>query len=211
MKLLANRVANALSFAHLVPVRKGESASVTAAAAAAADDDKDDDKDDKASARAKADDDSGDDDQARADDPSAGDDDEEDKDKKGKRAKAADDEPKKKDDDSGEDDDEEMRGKSAIARARLREQARCAEIMGCRAAGRNVVLAAQLALTTRLTRTEAIAMLETTPSAAPVGQGREARNPKLGSSGGDVTQHSAAAISASWERAFEKAGASRRK
>ncbi|NVI06356.1 phage tail protein [Paraburkholderia sp. JPY454] len=43
-----------------------------------------------------------------------------------------------------------MRGKSAVARARRREQARCAAIMGSKHAARNVELAANLAFKTRM-------------------------------------------------------------
>jgi hypothetical protein len=214
MNLSTRIAASALSFAHLASVGRGKQAKA---------DDKDKDyrdKDDDKEARAKADDENDDDDsKAKADEPGADDDDdEEDKKqkspdgKKSKRAKAEEDDDddggKKKDDD--EDDSEEMHGKSAAARARLREQARCAAIMGCRAAGRNVVLAAQLALTTRMTREEAIGVLETTPAATVPGQGREARNPRLGG-GGEHAQDSKTALAASWDRAFEKVGAVRRK
>ncbi|TCK36718.1 hypothetical protein B0G84_5731 [Paraburkholderia sp. BL8N3] len=204
MKLLSNRLAGALSFAHLAGVKN-------ATAAAAAEDppkdpaDKEDDDEHADAAASKAEDEQDrDDGGAKADDPNAGDDEDEDKDKaEGKRAKAA--------DDDDDDDDEEMRGKSAVARARLREQARCAAIMSSRAAGRNVVLAAQLALGTRMTRKEAIAVLENTPAAAsPNHERRAERNPKLGS-GGHLAADSKAAIAASWDRAMERVGAVRRK
>lgn len=67
------------------------------------------------------------------------------------------------DDDSdpdAEDDDDEMRGSSQAARARRREQARCAAIFASKGAARNPVLAANLAFKTRMTRAEAIATLE---------------------------------------------------
>lgn len=229
MNLTTRLAASAISFAHLGSVR-GKSAR-------AADDKdkdyKDDDKDDEKDASAKKaddEDDTGDDDaSARADDPSAEDDDDkDDKDEKKGKAKTAsaeddDDKDDKKPEgkkgskasasgpDEDEDDAEELHGKSAVARARLREQARCAAIMGCRAAGRNVPLAAQLALSTRMTRDEAIAVLENTPAAsADTSSSRAARNPRLGS-GGEVAMDSKAALSAGWDRAFEKAGAVRRK
>lgn len=66
------------------------------------------------------------------------------------------------DDDSdpdAEDDDDEMRGSSQAARARRREQARCAAIFASKGAARNPVLAANLAFKTRMTRAEAIATL----------------------------------------------------
>lgn len=73
------------------------------------------------------------------------------------------------DDDSdpdAEDDDDEMRGSSQAARARRREQARCAAIFASKGAARNPVLAANLAFKTRMTRAEAIATLEGTPAPA---------------------------------------------
>lgn len=59
-----------------------------------------------------------------------------------------------------DDPDDEMRGNSAIAKARRRERDRCAAIMGCEAAADDLQLAAHLAFNTRLTRHEAIARLE---------------------------------------------------
>lgn len=225
MNLTTRLAASAISFAHLGSVRGKSARAADDKDKDYKDDDKDDDKD--ASAK-KADDqeDTGDDDaKAKADDPSAEDDDDKDE-KKGKAKTASaeddDDEDDKKPEgkkgkasargpDEDEDDAEELHGKSAVARARLREQARCAAIMGCRAAGRNVPLAAQLALSTRMTRDEAIAVLENTPAAsADASLSRAARNPRLGS-GGDVAVDSKAALSAGWDRAFEKAGAVRRK
>jgi hypothetical protein len=222
MNLLTTRLAaSALSFSHLASLGRGKQAK--------ADDkdkdyrDKDDDK--EASARAEDDDEdkdknnTGDDDsKAKADEPGAEDDDEDNekkepgsKGKKSKRAKAEDDdEDEQASAEKDDDDEDELHGKNAIARARLREQARCAAIMGCRAAGRNVPLAAQLALTTRMTREEAIGVLQSTPAAVPIGSGRELRNPKLGG-GGERAMDSTAQVAASWDRAFQMAGAVRRK
>ncbi|MEX3635963.1 hypothetical protein [Paraburkholderia sp. BR14320] len=201
-----------MSFAHLSSVGRGKQAK--------ADDkdyrDEEEDDDKQASARAEDDENDSGDEDAKAEDPAAEDDDDEDEKKapegkKAKRAKAEDDsgdDDEKKD----EDDSEELHGKSAIACARLREQARCAAIMGCRAAGRNVPLAAQLALTTRMTRQEAIAVLEAAPAAAiDTSAGRAARNPRLGAGGEKSGGDRATAIAASWDRAFEKVGAVRRK
>lgn len=109
----------------------------------------------------------------------------------------------KRAEEDGDDEDEEMRGKSAVARARRREQARCAAIMGHKAAGRNVVLAANLAFNTRMGRKEAIAILQSTPAASAPGQGRQARNPNLGA-GGEMHRNPAAAAEAGWGRAFAK-------
>jgi hypothetical protein len=114
-----------------------------------------------------------------------------------------DDDGKDKAEEDGDDEDEEMRGKSAVAKARRREQARCAAIMGHKAAGRNVVLAANLAFNTRMGRKEAIAVLSSTPAASTPGQGRQARNPNLGA-GGEMHRNPAAADGASWDRAFAK-------
>jgi hypothetical protein len=228
MNLTTRLAASAMSFAHLGSVGRGKSAAADDDKDYKDDDKKDDDKKDakKDASAKKADDqdDTGDDDaSARADDPSAEDDDDKD-DKKGKAKKASAEDDDDKDDKKGkasatahgpgdedEDDAEELHGKSIVASARLREQARCAAIMNCRAAGRNVPLAARLALTTRMTRDEAIGILEDTPAAPePASQSRASRNPRLGS-GGDVAVDSKAALSASWDRAFEKAGAVRRK
>ncbi|BCF96628.1 hypothetical protein PPGU19_011970 [Paraburkholderia sp. PGU19] len=110
----------------------------------------------------------------------------------------------KRAEEDGDDEDEEMRGKSAVARARRREQARCAAIMGHKAAGRNVVLAANLAFNTRMGRKEAIAVLQATPAASTPGQGRQARNPNLGA-GGEMHRNPQREASAGWDRAFSKA------
>ncbi|WP_342616979.1 hypothetical protein [Rhodoferax sp. GW822-FHT02A01] len=61
-----------------------------------------------------------------------------------------------------EDPPEEMRGSSPIAVARRRERARCAAIIGHDAAASNMVLAANLAFKTRMTRAEAMAVLADT-------------------------------------------------
>lgn len=218
MSFLSTRLAaSALSFAHLASVGRGKQAK-------ADDKDKDyrDDKDKEASAESDDENDTGDGDskEARADDPNAEDDDDDDENKKqkapdgkkSKRAKAEEDDDagKKGDDEDEEDDSEELRGKSAIARARLREQARCAAIMGCRAAARNVPLAARLALTTRMSSAEAIGVLESTPAADDTSASRAARNPRLGN-GGEKSIDQRAAVDASWDRAFAKVGAVRRK
>lgn len=155
-------------------------------------DDEDDQGDDgqKSGKRAKAED--GDETKDYAEDEDDEDDQGDDGQKSGKRAE-----------EDGDDEDEEMRGKSAVAKARRREQARCAAIMGCKAAGRNVVLAANLAFNTRMGRREAIAVLSSTPAASNSNPGRQARNPSLGA-GGEASRNPAAAAAASWDRAFSK-------
>ncbi|ACC71063.1 hypothetical protein PPMP20_04430 [Paraburkholderia phymatum] len=149
----------------------------------------------------------------RTDDPDAEDEENDEvendsgKGKKGKRAE--DDEADEGDDDSdpdAEDDDDEMRGKSAVARARRREQARCAAIMGSKYAARNVEMAANLAFKTRMTRQEALAVLRSAPSGAatPQSQRRADRNPQLGA-GGEMQRNPQREASAGWDRAFTKA------
>jgi hypothetical protein len=125
--------------------------------------------------------------------------------KKGKRASDDDDDERAEEDD---DDEEEMRGKSASARARRRERARCAAIFASKGAGRNPVLAANLAFETTMTRSQAIAVLNKSPSPGASGQTR--RNPNLGAGGGqNVTSEQA--VAASWDVAFAKAGAKPRR
>lgn len=141
---------------------------------------------------------------AEDDRPQDGDDNDEPKNKKGKRAKAEgddDNDPEAEDD----DDEDEMRGKSAAASARRRERARCAAIMGSRYAAGNVVLAANLAFNTTMTRKQALAVLRDTPPAAtePLHTGRASRNPRLGA-GGEAAPTSQQAIESRWERTMKR-------
>lgn len=207
MKMLS-KVVSALSFAHL-------SAAARPVVALAAEDDKpaerdhedtnaqraekrDDETDDQYAKRMKAEDESSDEDSKKAadDKPAEGEDKDEADDKE--KAKAEDD-----------DKDEEMKGASAVARGRLREQARCASIFASQAAARNPVLAANLAFKTRMSRAEALALLEATPgAAAPGNAARSARNPNV-STGGSAQPTTAQASASAWDRAF-KAVAPRR-
>lgn len=119
-----------------------------------------------------------------------------------------------KDDDTdpdAEDDDEEMRGKSAVARARLREQARCAAIFASKAAARNPMLAANLAFKTRMTRAEAIATLEGAPAPASAAHvNRSMRNPILGADGG-AKPSPQQALAARWDANLKAANPSSRR
>jgi len=194
--LLRNLTSRGLSFAHLakVPARAGDDTPPA------------DDKDGKKGKAEVGDQENNDQDRengdAEGDDPPPNDD----KDgKKGKRAADDKDDPDADDD----DDEEEMRGSSASAKARRRERMRCATIMGSAAAGKNPVLAANLAFNTSMTRKEALAVLEGTPApaaAAPVAR----RNPQLGA-GGERGVSSHQAIEASWDVAMEKARPSRQR
>ncbi|MBN3852002.1 hypothetical protein G3N59_01290 [Paraburkholderia sp. Ac-20340] len=159
-----------------------------------------DDGDSKKGSRAEGDDQGGDDDDDDRDDNSG-------KGKKGKRAAASGDDDDDDDDDGDraeddDDDEEEMRGKSAAARGRRRERARCAAIFGSKAAGRNPVLAANLAFNTNMTRKQALKVLNETP--APQGSVGARRNPNLGA-GGEQSASREHTIQAGWDRAFGKA------
>lgn len=88
------------------------------------------------------------------------------------------------------DEDEEMFGTGPIANARLRERARCEAIV-CSAAGlKNPGFAKTIAFTSRMTRKEAIALLESTPAAATVdsrNQARADRNLRIGAHPGELS------------------------
>ncbi len=60
-----------------------------------------------------------------------------------------------------------MRGKSAAAKARRRERARCAAIFGCKAAGLRPDVAATLAFSTTMGRREAIKVLSAVSAGGP--------------------------------------------
>ncbi|TAL89279.1 MAG: hypothetical protein EPN62_08755 [Candidimonas sp.] len=88
-----------------------------------------------------------------------------------------------------------MHGKSSAADARRRERARCAAIFGCKAAGRNPVLAATLAFNTSMGRNEAISVLQNTTAAYSPSATRGQRNPSLGGGGQDSLTSSQSAQS----------------
>jgi hypothetical protein len=199
---LSAKVASALSFAHLSGLGRKSAAKAEdddekkdrdhedgdAKKAKKADSDKPDDEDNDKKDDAKAEDDDADS-KAAADDVDEDEDDGDEK-KKSKKAKADD------------DNDEEMRGKSATAQARLREQARCASIFASPAAARNPVLAANLAFKSRMSRGEALAILEATPAAATAGHPtRSAGNPRVGA-GADTTTTTKQAQDSRWDKAF---------
>jgi|SRR6516225_9491761 hypothetical protein len=192
-----------LSFAHLAGLN---------AKASKAEDDKPEDEDKKEDAKAEGDEPKEDDDKKDA--KRADDGDDEDKKEKAEDdeddAKAEDEDDKKEAKaDDGDDDDEEMRGKSAVAKARLREQARCASIFASKAAARNPVLAANLAFNTRMSRKEALAVLESTPAAASNHAERSARNPNIGSHSG-AKPSPQQALAARWDANLKAANPSRR-
>lgn len=199
---LRNKVASALSFAHLAGFAgraKADSEQDPDKQDPEAEDDdpdyRDQDRQDGGARKArrasddepdKKDPDAEDEDPDKKD-PGAEDDDldEDEPNRAGRRAEADDD-----------DDEDEMRGKSAVANARRRERARCAAIFGSKAAGRNPVLAANLAFNTSMTRKEAIAVLEGSPAATSSAYGsRSARNPALGGGGGAQLSSKQAAVS----------------
>lgn len=221
------RAAEALSFAHLAGVGaraeddKNDGHDIddggkhdVPAEASDGDDDKDYGR--RAKKAKKADDGADDEDDGAGKDDLPGSDDgdeDDDGDSKGKRAKKAKRAEDPEDEEEDEDREIEMRGSSAIAKARRREQARCAAIFGCAAAGRNPELAANLAFKTRMARDEAIAILEATPgnrSAQGVNADRSARNPAVSGTGGPQVsaQHE---IAKSWDRAFAAVAPQRRK
>jgi hypothetical protein len=196
--------ARGLSFAHLAGL---------SAKAGKAEDDKPEDED-KKDAKAEGDEPEDDDkkeDVKRADegddkkDAKAEDDKKDDDD--GKDAKAEDEDDKKDAKADDDDSDEEMRGNSAAARARRREQARCAAIFASKAAARNPVLAANLAFTTRMSRQEALSVLEGTPASAGNSE-RAARNPSIGTSA--AKQSPQQALAARWDQNLKAANPSRR-
>lgn len=188
--------ARGLSFAHLAGLN---------AKASKAEDEKPEDED-KKDAKAEGDEPEDKDDDKK--DAKRADDGDDKKEKAEDDAKAEDEDDKKNAKaDDGDDDDEEMRGKSAVARARLREQARCASIFASKAAARNPVLAANLAFNTRMSRQEALAVLESTPAAASHAD-RSARNPSIGTSGG-AKQSPQQAMAARWDQNLKAANPSR--
>lgn len=71
-------------------------------------------------------------------------------------------------DDLTTDHDEELRSDSPEANARRRERARCAAIIGCKAAAHHPSLASDLAFKTTLSRHEAIQLLEELPGESPM-------------------------------------------
>ena len=222
MSKFRSSVASALSFAHLAGLNfksskaKGEDSDDNEQKKGSKADEDEQETDKKKGRRAQKEDES-DDDYADYND------DQDEKDKKSKSAKSAkaDDDDEDADDDgddddikekNDDDDEDEMRGKSAAAGARRRERSRCAAIMGSKHAGSNVVLAANLAFNTSMTRKQALAVLRDTPSTAANGRNLDRsarRNPSLGA-GGEQSPNSTAAVTSSWDRAMSRVNPSRR-
>lgn len=215
---LGKKVASALSFAHLTGVGSNARAETDEEKKDPAERDHEDGNvkkgkkaEDKKDCPAAENDDGTEDKEASGDDlPESDDGDgDDDGDKKGKKAKKAkadkqDGDGADEDEDDKEDREVEMRGNSPAAQARRREQARCAAIFASPAAGKNPALAANLAFKTRMTRQEALVVLESTPAAAgPGNAARAARNPNVGS-GASGSPTSAQAVASSWDRTFAK-------
>lgn len=90
--------------------------------------------------------------------------------KKANRAKVEEEDPKDLDaqgdddpdaeDDGDDETDAEDEDDDTTAQARARERGRCAAIFGCKAAGNNLALAAELAFSTKLPRSQAIRVLK---------------------------------------------------
>ena len=123
-----------------------------------------------------------------------------------------DDDEEQDDDDDGDGDREEMRGKSAKA-VRLRERARIAVIMEHPSARANIDAALRLALNTSLPATEACAVLDGMPKAAP-GTGLADRMAQFGAqrpgAGAAPAPKGQAAIDQSWDAIAARAGVPRR-
>ena len=204
-----SKMVSALSFAHLagLPFKATKAGSDDQDKKNSEDDVPDDTK--KESRRAQREDES-DDEYADFNDEQ----DEKDKKSKGKAKSeendddetAEDDDKKNDDEDKKDDDEDEMRGKSAAASARRRERSRCAAILGSKYAVNNVVLAANLAFKTTMTRNQAVGVLRDTPAAVESNNSDRTarRNPSLGS-GGEQANGSKAAVESSWDRAYSRA------
>lgn len=106
------------------------------------------------------------------------------------------------------EDKPQQRETEAEAQGRLRERARIAAILGSPAGQRNFELAKSLAFDTRMTRKEAIALLDATPAPAPRGSfahpERAAKNPTIGASLLPASKEQA--IVGGWDRAFAQVG-----
>lgn len=111
------------------------------------------------------------------------------------------------------EDRPQQRESEAEAQGRLRERTRIAAILGSPAGQRNFELAKSLAFDTRMTRKEAIALLEATPAPAPRGSfahpERAAKNPTIGASLLPASKEQATV--GGWDRAFAQADSSTRR
>lgn len=208
--------AGATRFAHFAGFSRGARASAEDDGTNPGADDEKDDDDKSASRRGRASDDDekkDDDDKSASRRGRASDDDEkkDDDDKSAsRRGRASDD-----DEDDEDDNKEEMTGRGAKASARVREQQRIGAILGHAAAANNLPLAVSLAVETRMTRGEAIAVLKGQAGRrrdddddAPVN--RHARSNRVDRNvtlGGDAPkQNDKKALASSWDAAFQRAG-----
>lgn len=192
-----------ISFAHLAGIgakAKAETEEDKDGKPAAESDENPDDEQDKKPADAKAEDDKKQREGESDEDYAARMEEDDEKDKESEAsAKSAED----------EDGSEEMRGNSPIAKARLREQARCAAIFAHPSAAANTALAANLAFNTRIPRAEALSILGATPAVKAVpAAGRAAGNPRIGASAQGQT-NSVQAREARWTEGLIKAAGSR--
>lgn len=121
------------------------------------------------------------------------------------------------DDDEDEDDDDEdsdrRRARKREAAVRHEERARCAAIIEAPAAAGRGEAALHLALKTDMGAKDAIAMLKAMPKVGARseldGKMATVRQPDLGPGSAPAGDNSAAAIDATWDRAFAKVGAAR--
>lgn len=118
---------------------------------------------------------------------------------------SGDDDEDEDEDEEGDDDSdrEEMGKKSAVSRARLRERTRCAAIFASAHAAGNLEMAATLAFTTNLSRSDAINVLAAAPKKTSLDRRlASVRNPDLGA--GAAAPSTGPAVATSWDKVMAK-------